>query len=180
MKTKIKLIAIDNLIKIAYPCRNTFIMMIPDKLYKFAKAIALHKLLNTKAALLIQTIEDLYIRDAKAFPVDIKPYHDSLSDVARQSLAKLSFKFLGEEMLLECQIDATGEMAMLTTYNIVDDRDDYPHKKMVRLDSLNIKIDKVGNVIPANHAVEVDNAEFVYGYVELLFDWYSNDREIAA
>jgi hypothetical protein len=180
LKTKIKLFAIDNLIKIAYLCRKPLNMMIPDKLYKLVKARAMSKALNTKAALLIHTVEDLYIRESTSLSIELQHYHGSLSEFTRQSPTEISFKFLGEDMLLNCQINATGEKAVLITYNIVDNDNDYPNKKRVRLNSLTINIDKLGNAISVNPAVAVDNTEFVYGYIELLFDWYSNERKIAA
>lgn len=180
MKTKIKLIAIDNLIKIAYLCKKPLNMMMPDKLYKFAKARTMYKLLNTKATLLIQTIEDLHMQTITNLPVDLIPFHDSLTDVVRISPTKLSLKFFGEEMLLECQVDVIGKGATFITYNIVDDHNDYPNKKAIHLESMTIKIDEYGNVTSVSSGVDVHNTVFVYGYVELLFDWYSNERKIVA
>jgi len=154
-------------------------MMIPDKLYLFNADVKSAALLSAKANVLLSIVEDFYVQDVKNLSISLQPYRNSLTDMVRTAPNKLDFKFIGQDLRLECEALSNKKVAVLTTYNIVPDRNDYPHTKMIKLNECLVTIDEQGNIVNVATGNIIRGTNFHEGYIELLYDWYSQ-REIAA
>lgn len=149
------------------------IFMELEKLYGAMRDKTLHNTQRAKASLLLNTLVEF--SKEKNLGEERKALQTFITDVKLIQPDKLEFRFFDSELMrIEAKTYLDGSFAVIDTYNIVDDHDNYPHTKAVRLDEVQLMMDNQGGLkhVESEKKISSNYFDFVEDYIELVYDWY--------